>query len=154
MKYIFLFFSIFLVFACSYISTNKEKTVIESIDSKKECKLDFFDLMPPKYGLSGDFYTYDTVDISPNKYIFISDLTESAIIKINEVEIHLKIDQVNSKPRENDYFEEVWKGNGIIVILKLRIVKEDDEELYCRGKLEISTKKTIIEFNIHGSSVA
>ena len=82
MKYILLVFGILLMFACGHVQTNKEQTVIESIDLKKECTLEFFNPMPPKYGLSGDFYTYDTTEISPDKYIFISDFTESAVIKI------------------------------------------------------------------------
>ena len=55
-------------------------------------KLDYFKTMPKKFGLQGDYYTYDTTKITNDKYIFISDLTDIAVIKINGKDIYLKPD--------------------------------------------------------------
>ena len=80
-------------------------------------------------------------------------MTDSALIRINDIEIHLCIDETNTKPHKNDNFQEGWKANGYNVLLKLKVIKDEDEEVYCKGTIEIITKSCNVQFKIHGHTI-
>ena len=150
-------FSLFMTACTNYKDKTQDNHINESskrnickIDST--FKLDYFKTMPKKFGFQGDYYTYDTTKISNDKYIFISDLTDIAVMKINGKDIYLKSDTLNDKPRINDLFQESWKGNGYEVLLKSKVVNDKDEEIDCVGTLEVKTEKYKRIFKIHGST--
>jgi hypothetical protein len=46
-------------------------------------KLGFFQKIPDTIDGCGEYFTYDTSRVSKGRYIFLSNLTEFAIVKIN-----------------------------------------------------------------------
>ena len=146
-------FSLFMTACTNYKDKTQDNHINESskrnickIDST--FKLDYFKTMPKKFGFQGDYYTYDTTKISNDKYIFISDLTDIAVMKINGKDIYLKSDTLNDKPRINDLFQESWKGNGYEVLLKdgfdpaliTRVISLVDSAEYKRRQYPPGTK--------------
>lgn len=158
--YLKILLGVIILTACSNTSENKDNldgnkssAQIRNKIENRSIKLDFFQEIPNKFGLQGDYYTYDTTKITNQTYIFISDLTDIAVIRINGKDIYLHTDSLNDTPRKNNTFQESWKGNGYQVLLKLQIVKDLDEEVYCKGILEIISKDMKQKFKIHGHTI-
>jgi hypothetical protein len=156
-----LIFLLTILISCSDRNDrNKPETLIEANGSMKSKEtqidttihLDYFYSFPPNYGLQGDYYTYDTTLLSAKKYIFLSDLTDSAIIKIRGTDIHLS--NKGSKKLSENRVQDVWEGEGYTVTLTLKVVKEDDEKLYCTGTLEVWNKNSKSVFKVQGYSIA
>src|SRR5215831_13049720 len=56
-----------------------------------QIKLDFFDSIPETISTKmGGFYTYDTTKLSKNKYIFLTDLTSYAVIRVNGRDVYVE----------------------------------------------------------------
>jgi len=141
-----------------FVSHNFETGVFDTLSVNNDTKLtlDFIYPFPFGYG-GGDFFTYDTTAIIPNKFpnrfIFISNLMDSAVIRIKGKDVYLIKDTINSiARRQDDTWQEVWKGKGYTIILKMKVLKDEDESIYSKGILEIITTKFRKKFKVHGNS--
>ena len=163
-RHIFIIFSITLFYlfltSCSY-NRNEKKAIVNDSISNTSCnliiedladiRLDYFDSIPNlfKYG-GGSVFTYDSVKIDIKNYIFLSNLSGQAVIKIKGHEIYLKSDSSQFTYRKDDYCQEVWIGKGLQIVLKLRVHNGIEDESYVDGVLELKTKKSKTKIKIHG----
>ena len=118
-------------------------------------QLNYFDSIPSAFKYDGgDMYTYDTTQLADKKYIFLSNLSGVAAIKMNGHEIYLKLDSSQSTVRKNDSCKEVWVGNSIQIVLRLKVVRDFEENegegSYLKGIMELKTKNTLRKIKIHG----
>ena len=78
---------------------------------------------------------------------------DSAVIRIKGKDVYLIKDTINSiARRQDDTWQEVWKGKGYTIILKMKVLKDEDESIYSKGILEIITTKFRKKFKVHGNS--
>ena len=111
--------------------------------------LDFFDTIPETISNTGEFYTYDTTKIAEKRYIFLTNLTEYAIIKINNKDVYLLKDYDKCIALPANTFKDVFSGNGFTIIF---IHKGDSKDgvSYETGTLDIQNSKHQALFKIHG----
>jgi hypothetical protein len=155
---------LFLI-SCSFNTKNEKKaTVCDSvinrsskleIENVSSVKLEYFDGLPDVFkNDGGDMYTYDSVKLDDKKYIFLSNLSGMAAVRINGREIYLKPDSSQFTVRDNGSYQEVWVGEVVQIVLIIKVVsgfKEDEGEgSYLEGVLELKTKNTTSKIKIHG----
>ena len=117
-------------------------------------QLEFFKDIPDSMQGCGTAYTYDTINIDNNKknsYLFFSDFF-IAVIKLNGKDIYLQKDTINSKELTKKTSRLVFKGNGYIITLFIKKIKEIEEASREEGTMEISNDKLKRTYHIHGIS--
>lgn len=114
--------------------------------------LDYFPAVPDTINGCGDTYTFDTTAIARDKYIFLSNLTDFAIIRVKGVNIYLNRDSLASKEISEGSFITIFKGNGYKAILKAQKIKSYDEGGLYKGTLQITGDKVKAIFKVHGES--
>lgn len=160
-RYILFFAAFGFLLSCSNSEYNTNKLKGDTINNiAKETQFDslgtpeYFSSLPENFGLAGDYYTFDTSKLSKNKYIFLSNLADSAAIKMNGEIVYLNIDTLHNKKLSDNLEQNVWKGNGYIVVLTLKVIREgQDEEVYCVGSLEIIKGSKKKKFKIYGVTI-
>jgi hypothetical protein len=115
-------------------------------------KLDFFKAVPDTIDGCGEYFTYDTSKVTRDKYIFLSNFTEFAIIKINGNDIYLKRDTTESKEINNKSYIAVYKGRGYKAVLTVKQTKTYDEGGFYSGTLQIVGDKISTTFKVHGEA--
>src|SRR5258708_2067414 len=100
--------------------SNTTKQGITSITVDTTFKLDFFKSVPDTIDGCGEYFTYDTSKVAKNKYIFLSNLTDFAIIKINGKNIYLNRDTTESKEINTKSYVAVYSGQGYKAILTVK----------------------------------
>jgi hypothetical protein len=164
-----LFFVLF--FSCSMINKDKrhdsspelrfgskindKETLSHEMDTSlnldKDFKLDYIYPIPAVVLYGGGSFTYDSIENSPGKHIFLSNLSEdTAIINLRGKLFYLSYDSIRSIPRFDDSIKVVWKSNSLFAILKLKVIDETGDEINCKGVIEIITKEVSKKFDIHG----
>jgi hypothetical protein len=126
------------------------KQIISVPQGNTAFKLDFFNKIPDTIDGCGEYFTYDTSRVSKDRYIFLSNLTEFAIIKINGRDIYLKKDPVESKEINAKNYIAVYKGHDYKAVLKIKQTKAYDEGGAYSGTLQIIGKKINTTFKVHG----
>jgi len=164
-KYTIFIFSIYLghlfLMSCSSNTKNDKIAVVsDSIpnissslknENKTDNKLEYFVGFPDVFkNDGGGMFTYDSVKLEHKKYIFLSNLSGVAAIKINGHEIYLKADSSQFTYRKDNFYQEVWIGNGLQIVLKLNVNKDLEEGACVDGILELTTKNTKRKIKIHG----
>jgi hypothetical protein len=113
--------------------------------------LDFFTKIPPQIDGCSGLYTYDSLSLQTNKYVFVTNLQDAAFIKVAGKQIALQ--QTGTKILPKNTYRSTFKGNGYTVILTTRTLRQTGEEAWVEGgTIEIShgtAKRTI---KIHGES--
>jgi len=130
-----------------YYSPDYLRTPIDS----QNIQLSFFDTIPPTIGKSGEFYTYDTTRLCPNKYIFLSNDTY-AIIRLKGRDIYLHKKYEKSIMVAINTFRDVYSGNGYLIDFIHKELSSDNGISYERGFLEIKNIKYDTVIKIHGNS--
>ncbi len=115
-------------------------------------KLDFFNVIPDTISGCGEYITYDTSTVTNKKYIFLSNLTEFAIIKINGKDIYLKRDTIESKEINDKSYIAVYKCQDYKAVLKIKQTKSYDEGGLYSGTLQIISNKINALFKVHGEA--
>jgi hypothetical protein len=153
------------IISCSYNTKNdKMASISDSLsrtssklktENLHDIKLEYFVGLPTVFSNGGgNMLTFDSVKLDDKKYIFLSNLSGMAVVKLNGREIYLKPDSTQFTSIKEDYYQEVWIGSGIQIILKLKIVKDFEEDegegSYLEGVLELITKNSIRKILIHG----
>ena len=114
-------------------------------------KLDYFESLPDTINGCGEYFTYDSTEFK-KKYIFLSNLSQFAIIKIDGKEIYLTKDSIASKVTNDDSYVAVYKGEGYRVVLTMKQTEAYDEGGFYAGTLLIITADKTESFNIHGEA--
>ena len=128
------------------------KSIVAIPDKDTTFKLDFFKTIPDTIGGCGEYLTYDTSTFAKDKYIFLSNLSEYALIKINGETIYLKKDKVNSQAVNNENYVAVYQGQGYRVVLTMKQIKTYDEGGYYSGTLHVASDKLKATFKVHGEA--
>ena len=131
--------------------TSKETAIKEGTSSRGSAnfKLDYFKKIPDTIDGCGEYITYDTSTLA-HKYIFLSNLSDFAIIKVNGKDIYLTRDSVASKTINNKNYISVYKGHGYKAILTVRETEAFDEGGFYKGTLQIISDKTFVMFKVKG----
>lgn len=130
--------------------TTKPVAVSYNIDTA--FKLDFFEAIPDTIDGCGEYFTYELNEIANDKYIFLSNLTDLAIIKIKGNDVYLKKDLIESKEIDDKSYIAVYKGQGYKAILTIHQTKNYDEGGLYSGTLEIIGDKIKATFKVHGEA--
>ena len=128
----------------------KQIIVVPRVDTT--FKLDFFNEIPDTISGCGEYFTYNTSKVDKGSYIFLSNLTEFAIIKINGQDIYLKIDTIESKVINDKSYIAVYKGQDFKAVLTIKKIKTYDEGGTYSGTLQIIGNKINTTFKVHGES--
>jgi hypothetical protein len=118
------------------------------IDSEN-IQLSFFDTIPETIGKSGEFYCYDTTTLHLNRYIFLTNLTDFAIIRIRGKDIYLMKENDKSVTIDNA-FHDVFSGNGYSIYFIHKVISHKSGITYERGFIEIKNIKYEKSIMIHG----
>lgn len=113
-------------------------------------QLTFFATIPETIPGARELYTYDTTKLASKRYIFLSDLTEYAIVKNNGKDIYLKKQYEKCEMLSDNTFKDVFAGNGYTINLTHKKVKHKNGKTYEKGTLEIGNAKHKAVINIHG----
>jgi hypothetical protein len=122
------------------------------VNPAQTLQLDYFPSLPkPIDGCAGT-YTYDSVPLKNEKYIFVDDLKDLAFICVSGKEIALKKFKLLVFPGGKKT-RTVYKGSGYEVILIVREVKQiGDEVTYLEGTIEVKYGQTSLKIKIHGEA--
>lgn len=130
--------------------TVKQTVTVSPIDTT--FTLDVFKAVPDTIDGCGEYFTYDTSKVESNEYVFLSNLSEFAIIKIRGKDIYLNRDTTESKEINEKSYEAVYKGQGYKAILKVKQTRTYDEGGFYSGTLEIIGDKKRATFKVHGET--
>lgn len=128
------------------------KSTAAAIPADTTFRLDFFQAIPDTIDGCGEFFTYDTSQIKNGQYIFLSNLTSFAILKINGKDVFLSRDEKESKEIDDSNYIVVYKGQRLKAILTIRKAEAYDEGGLYFGTLEIISNKVKATFKVRGES--
>ena len=149
-KLILFLFSLIMLTGCGNSNNSSKQIAISKVDST--FKLDFFNAIPDTLNGCGEYFTYDTTAVTRGRYVFLSNLTGFAIIKINGNDIYLKRDSSESKEINDKSYIAVYKGQNYKAILTIKQEKSYDEGGFYSGTLQIIGDKINVTFKVHGES--
>jgi hypothetical protein len=113
-------------------------------------KLDFIKSIPGSVDGCGEFFTYDSLKLKDEKYIFLSDMGDMAIIRIKGKDIVLKKSTRESKQINAISSVEVYYAVGYKVVLRKKEEKEIDEFYEYSGTLQVTGKKLKVTYKVRG----
>ena len=114
-------------------------------------KLEVFPSLPDTIDGCGEYFTYDTCS-SNDHYIFLSNLQDFAIIKINGENVFLNKDSSESKDLSDKEYISVYKNRKYKAILRVKQIKAYDEVAFYQGSLEVISEGFKRTFKVHGQS--
>ncbi|HWJ29328.1 MAG TPA: hypothetical protein VNS32_22500 [Flavisolibacter sp.] len=136
---------VFLFIFCTLYSLAKSQKTDTPI------KLEYFTSIPKVIDGCSSTYTYDTTSLKKSQYIFISNIQDLGLIKVNGKTISLKM--ISNKQTSKATWKQVFKGSGYTITLTTKEIKQTGEEVTLEaGSLEVEygTAKTI--YKVHGES--
>jgi hypothetical protein len=122
---------------------------LQQIDTSN-IELTFFDTMPETISNMGEFYSYDTTKLAADKYIFLTNLNEFAILKNKGRDIYLKKEHEKCLQLSETEFKDVFSGNGWTANLIHKKIKHNDGATYEKGTLEIQNSSHQLIIKVHG----
>jgi hypothetical protein len=126
-------------------------TSLKAQQTNASIKLDFFKSIPKVIDGCSGIYTYDTTRLKKERYIFISNVQDLGLIKVNGKTISLKM--VSNKQLSKVSWKYVFKGSGYIITLTTQQVKQTGEEVSLEsGTLEVINGANKLTTKIHGES--
>ncbi len=134
------------------LNADTTKKIVLASNSDTTFKLDFFAAVPDTIDGCGEYFTYETTKFTKDKYIFLSNLTTFAIIKINGTDIYLNRDTTESKEITDRSYIAVYAGLGYKAVLKIKQTKTYDEGGFYSGTLQIIGDKINATFKVHGEA--
>jgi hypothetical protein len=113
-------------------------------------RLEYFPSLPKGIERCSGVYTYDSVPLQNEKYIFVDDLRNLAFVNVNGNEIELKKIKDLVFPGGKK-IRTVYEGSGYKVILIVRqIAQTGVEAANLEGTLQVKFGHNNLEFKIHG----
>ena len=152
-RIIYLIYLVSVLYSCSLICSRKNDFLINDMSQiiTDDLKMDYIYPIPEVVGYGGGSFTYDSIEESHQKYIFLSNLSDdTAMISLNGKHYYLSYDSLRSVPRFNDSIVDAWKGDGLCVMLRLKVLDETGDEINCVGELEIASNNKSKKFKVHG----
>lgn len=135
-------------------STSKTKTAkkekASTVSSPSGPRLEFIKSIPGSIDGCGEFFTYDSCKLSDEKYIFLSDMGDMAIIRIKGKDVQLKKSNLESKQLNAISSIDVYYAVGYKVVLRKKEEKVVDELTTYSGTLQITGKKIKATFKVRG----
>ena len=128
----------------------KEKTSTTGITGSTGFRPEFIKSIPGSIDGCGEFFTFDSCKLSDEKYIFLSDMGDLAIIRIKGKDIQLKKSTIESKQLNAIKSVDVYYAVGYKVVLRKKEEKVVDELTTYSGTLQITSKKIKITFKVRG----
>jgi hypothetical protein len=113
-------------------------------------RLDFLKSIPGSVDGCGEFFTYDTCKMTEEKYIFLSDMGDMAMIRIKGKDVVLKKSARESKQINAISSVEVYYAVGYKVVLRKKEEKVVDQFYEYSGTLQITGKKIKTTFKVRG----
>lgn len=113
--------------------------------------LNFFSSIPDTIDGCGSFFTYDTLETANDRYIFLSNLDEFAMIRVNGQFVYLNRNIAESRELDpGSSYVEVFEGSGYKTILTVQKTKSYGEGGFYKGTLEVIRGKERITLRVHG----
>lgn len=112
--------------------------------------LDYIKSIPGSVDGCGEFFTYDSLKLKEEKYIFLSDMGDMAMIRIKGKDIVLKKSTRESKQINAISSVEVYYAVGYKVVLRKKEEKEIDRFYEYSGTIQISGKKVKTTIKVRG----
>jgi hypothetical protein len=128
-------------------STKKEKGSTPNPDGPK---LDFIKSIPGSADGCGEFFTYDSIKLKDEKYIFLSDMGDLAVVRIKGKDINLKKNKRESKQLNAINSIEVYYAIGYKVVLRKKEEKVVNNYYEYSGTLQIAGKKIKVTYKVRG----
>lgn len=127
--------------------TAKPKPLVDS-----SLAIEYFPAIPDTIDGCGEYFSNLTDEVRKDKYIFLSNLSEFAMIRIKGKNIFLQKNSKESKEIDDKTYIAVYEGEGYKAILNMRQTKAYDEGGFYTGNLEISKdgKRSVIA--VHGEA--
>jgi hypothetical protein len=131
-------------------TAKKEKASTISTTGYTGLRPEFIKSIPGSIDGCGEFFTFDSCKLSDEKYIFLSDMGDLAIIRIKGKDIQLKKSTIESKQLNAISSVDVYYAVGYRVVLRKKEVKVQDELTTYSGTLQITSKKIKTTFKVRG----
>jgi len=112
--------------------------------------LDFIKSIPGSVDGCGEFFTYDSLKLKDEKYIFLSDMGDMAMIRIKGKDVVLKKSTRESKQINAISSVEVYYAVGYKVVLRKKEEKEVDRFYEYSGTIQITGKKIKTTIKVRG----
>lgn len=125
----------------------KEKSSTTNTDAPR---LDFIKSIPGSVDGCGEFFTYDSCKLKDEKYVFLSDMGDQAVIRIKGKDINLKKNRRETKQINVINSIEVYYAVGYKVVLRKKEEKVVDNYYEYSGTLQITGKKLKVTFKVRG----
>jgi hypothetical protein len=113
--------------------------------------LEYFKSIPAEIDGCSGIYTYDSISLKKERYIFITNGNGLGMIHVNGKIISLKM--VSTKELSKTSWKQVFKGEGYTLTLTTKETKRlDEEDIFESGTLEIVKGSDKVIIKIHGES--
>lgn len=143
MKKVSLFIILIFLLSCKKESSDLKLKTVDKID------LEYITKIPHEIDGCSELISYDSIPLS-TKYIFLSNLSDLGIIKLDGKIIYLKKDTIMSKMLSEIKYIDVYNGEGYKVILKTEELDSVDEFFEVKGTLEIEKNDKRLNVKIKG----
>jgi hypothetical protein len=155
MRKLFIFLVVtFSVFSCTQDNAknlSNKVQILDSVNYADTFKLTYIDTFKNQFVRCGTRYTYDSLDISGGKYLFLSNVANEAIIQVNG-NVHILLKDSAETMFEPGYYKTVFKDSLCkIVIVDLKKIKK-----YSSSSSLYQAKMSLIQggfkriYNVHG----
>jgi hypothetical protein len=124
----------------------------EEKDHANSLVLDYFDAIPDIIDGCGEFYTYDSVDYETGRCLFISNLKDVAMVRINGSIITLDLESTESHASPDEMTTSFFANDTCMVFLTTRISSRYDEGSFRTGRLKVICGKSNAVIFVHGES--
>lgn len=141
-----------ILFSCSEHTKSKDKQIGKSTAKNVDFKLDVFNSVPDTIDGCGEYFRLENENENSDNFIFLSNFTSFAIIKVDGNNVFLEVDSLNSKKISKDEYLKIYIGKEYKAILKTKLIEQYDEGGYYEGTLKISNKNSEIEYKVKGES--
>lgn len=129
---------------------------VDTADHKEEeqastIQLELLDGIPEQIDGCARLYTYDSIPLQAQQYLFVSNLQELAFVKINGRQIMLE--RLEQEQLSGGAYRYTYEGGGYKVILHIKAAKQTGEEVfYDTGTLEVWQEEKKVSVEVHGES--
>ncbi len=147
-------------FSCSISQKEDKKNTTISVDLPKKkdnvqnnfdlnIEISLFNSIPDTIDGCGDFYSYEIKDKQKRKYVFLSNLTEFSMMKIDGKTEYFKIDQDSVSEFSETNYTQTAISEKYRLVCEFNLIKKYDEGGLYKLKLTLIDKLTKRRKEIH-----
>lgn len=112
----------------------------------------FFTSFPDTIDGCSSYFTYDTTAMEKGSYIFLSNYSDLALIKVGGKDIYLHKDPKESRNRGEEEGRDVYRGEGYTITLDMKKIRSIEEVIYYTGSLRITGNGIDVQYRVHGEA--